>query len=111
MDNFIDSLDLESPDRLAQINKRSRNAFMSEDNSAGLSKGDCLDENLLNGLSQLAPWTKNSQVCQFRVVTSQPGYGKSQKGGENCWKNKINPFVGKKSNTETNVCYYVINRY
>ena len=59
LDNLIDSLDPESTDQAGPMNERSRNALMSEGSSTDLSKGNCLDEDLTDRLSWLAPKTKN----------------------------------------------------
>ena len=60
LDDFIDSSDLWSPDWARLIDKRSHNALISESSSTDLSKGDCLNKDLLNRSSQFAPKTKYS---------------------------------------------------
>lgn len=104
--DLIDSSDPESPDRAGPIDERSRNALRSESSSADLSEGDCLDEDVPDKSSRLAPKTGDSQVRQRHVVTPRAGYGKSQRGGEDRRRNKINPVVGKSS-----VYHHVIDRY
>ena len=46
LDDLINSLDLESPDRPGPIDERSRNAPRSVGSSTGLLKGGCLDKNV-----------------------------------------------------------------
>lgn len=70
LDDLIDSLDPESSDRTGPIYERSRNVLMSKGSSANLSEEDSLNEDLSDGLSQLAPKTENLQICQCRVVKS-----------------------------------------
>ena len=111
LDDLIDSSDLESSDRAGPIDERSRNAHMSEDSLAHFSKGNCLDKNLSDRSSRLAPKTRDSQVYQRRVIASQAGYGKSKKGGKNRQRNKINPVVRGSSGTEASVYHHVIDRY
>ena len=110
LDDFIDILDPKSLDRVGPINERSRNTPMFESSLADFFKGDCLNENLPNRLSQLVPKTENSQVRQHCVVAPQAGYGKSQRGRKDRWENKINPMIGGSSNTETSVYHHVIDR-
>ena len=58
LDDLIDSSDPESPDWAGLIDKRSRNAPMSESTSSDLSERDCLDENLPDRSLRLAPKIK-----------------------------------------------------
>ena len=111
LNDLIDNSDPELPDRAGPIDGKSRNAPMSKDSLADLSKGDCLDEDLPNRSSRLAPKNEDLQVRQRRVVAPQAGYGKSQKGGEDRCGNKINPIVGGRSNTEPSVYYHTIDQY
>ena len=69
LDDFIDSSDSKSLDWAGPIDKRSRNAPMSKDSSADLSKRDCLDKDLPDRSLRLAPKTEDSQVRQRRIVT------------------------------------------
>ena len=62
LDDLIDSSDPESPDRAGPIDERSHNAPMFEGSSADCSEGNCLDENLPDRSSWLAPKTEDSQV-------------------------------------------------
>lgn len=111
LDDLIDSSDPESSDRAGPIDERSRNAPMSEGSSADLSEGNCLDEDLPDRSSRLAPKTRDSQVRQRRVVAPRAGYGKSKRGGEDRRGNKINPVVRGSSGTEASVYHHVIDRY
>ena len=77
LDDLIDSSDLESLDWVEQIDKKSRNAPMSEGSSADLSEKDCLDEDLPDRSSQLAPKTENLQVRQRRIIAPRAGYWES----------------------------------
>lgn len=47
-DNLIDCLNPKSSDRLGLIDQRSRNMPRSRNSSIGLSKGDCLNKNILD---------------------------------------------------------------
>ena len=69
LDNLIDSSDPESPDRARPIDERSRNIPMSEGSSADCSEGDCLDEDLPDKSSRLAPKIEDSPMRQRRVVS------------------------------------------
>ena len=84
---------------------------MFEGSSADLSERDYLNEDLLDRSSRLVPKTENSQVRQRCVVVSQIGYEKSQRGGEDRWRNKIYPVVGGRSNTKARVYHHIINWY
>lgn len=57
LDDLIDSSDSECLDWARSIDERSHNALISEGSSADLLEGDCLDKDLLDRLSQLAPKT------------------------------------------------------
>lgn len=59
LEDFIDSLDLKSPDQTRLIDKRSYNICNSKSSLARLSKSDYLDEKFPNWSSQLAFWIKN----------------------------------------------------
>lgn len=67
-DELIDSLDVESPDQPGPIVKGSRNTLRSESSLTGLSEGDCLDKNISDRSSQLAPKTGDSKVHQRHNV-------------------------------------------
>ena len=111
LDDLIDSSDPESPDRAGPIDERSRNAPMSEGSLADLSERDCWNENLPDRSSRLAPKTEDSQVRQRHVVATRAGYGKSQRGREDRWGNKINPVVEGSSHIEASVYHHIIDRY
>lgn len=51
LDDFIDSLDPESPNQARPIDKRSCNVFIFKKSLTDLLKEDCLDENLSGRLS------------------------------------------------------------
>ena len=57
LDDLIDSSDPESADRAGPIDERSQNTPMSEGSSADLSEKNCLDKDLLEKSSWLAPKT------------------------------------------------------
>ena len=59
LDELIDILDLEFPDWVGPIDERSRNISIFEGSLTELSKWDCLDEDLPDRLSRLAPKTRN----------------------------------------------------
>lgn len=84
---------------------------MSEGSSADFLEKNCLDEYLPDRSSRLAPKTEDSQVRQHRVIASRARYRKSQRKGEDHWRNKIYLVVGESSNTEASVYYYVIDQY
>lgn len=111
LDDFIDSLDLESPDQSGPIDERSYNALISEGNLADLLERIYLDKNLLDRSSWLAFKTGDSQIPQNRDVAPQAGYGKSQRGGEDCQKNKINPVIKENSSTEISVYHHEIDQH
>lgn len=68
LDDLIDRWDLESPDWAGPIDKRSRNAPISEDSSADLSEKNGLDEDFLDRVSRLAPKTEDSQIREYRAI-------------------------------------------
>ena len=75
--DLIDSSDPESLDQAGLIEARFRNAPISENSSADLSKGNCLDKNLPNKSSWLAPKTWDSEMRQRRVIIHRAKYKKS----------------------------------
>ena len=109
LDDFIDNLDLKLPDWAGPIDEKSRNAPMSENSLADFLGKDCLDEDLLDKLSQLAPKIGDLKVHQHCVIA--PRVRKSWKGRKNHSRNKINTMVGKSSNTEASAYHNIIDRY
>ena len=111
LNDLIDSSDPESSYPAGPIAKKSRNTPMSDGNLADLSKGDCLDENLSNRSSRLAPKAENLQICQEHVVALWEWYAKTHRRGKDCWRNKINPGVEGKRDIEASVYHYGIDLY
>ena len=68
LDDLLNSSNSKSLDWVRPVDKKSRNALMSEGSLADLSKWDCLDKDLLDRSSCLAPKTRDLQVRQRRVV-------------------------------------------
>lgn len=68
LDNFIDNSDPESLNKVRLIDERSYNVPRSENSLTDLWEGDCLDEDILDRSSRLAPKTENSQMRQCYVV-------------------------------------------
>ena len=64
LDDLIDSSDLELSDWAGPIDERSRNTPISKWSSTDLLEGNCLDKDLSDKLSRLAPKTQDSQVHQ-----------------------------------------------
>ena len=90
LDDLINSSDVESSDRLGPIDKGSCNLSRSERSLTRLLERDCLDKNILDKSSRLAPKTRDSQVYQlhdFALLIFKSGrlqYWKVQKGGKSC---------------------------
>lgn len=84
---------------------------MSESNLANLLEEDCLDKNLPNKSSQLAPKTGNSHMRQRNIVAPRVRYEKNQRREEDRWENNINLLVRKSSVIEASVYYHLIDQY
>lgn len=94
LDDFIDNLDLESPDWLELINEGSRNVAKSAGSLTGSLKRSCLDKNVSDCRSAWqAPETGESQVHQHCDVapldhmSRKEHYGKCEKD-EKDWKDQ-----------------------
>lgn len=59
LDNLIDSSNTKSTDWPKPINKGSRNAVKSEDSLTGLLEWNCLDKDISDRSSKLAPKTED----------------------------------------------------
>lgn len=59
LDNFINSSNLKSPDRLGPIDKELRNASRSENSSMGLLEGDDIEKDVSDRLAWWALETRN----------------------------------------------------
>lgn len=70
LDDFIDTSDPETFDWVGQIDVRSYNTPMFENNLADLSEENSLNENLSDRLSRMAPKNQDSQVHQRCVIAS-----------------------------------------
>lgn len=126
LNDLIDNSDAKSPDQLGLINKRLYNALKSENSPRGFLKQDCLDDDVLNRSSRLAPKSEDSQVyqrhdiilfsfksrrSQFEKVQKGEKEEKYQKSEKSHVEGKINPMIGKTVFSKINIYHHKIYGY